>query len=114
MPTRKADQDEGAAQAFEDQLRRAGVDDPAAFKLELSVNLEIHKAELRERIPELSAATIMQYTAAVAAAIAAEAITPDVGRALLYAAQLAIGARAANGDPTMGTPAQPRPRAARA
>jgi hypothetical protein len=86
---------------------KAGVADIEEFTAEAIANLALRQGELIELIPHLQPKNISEFIAATAAAIAGEAITPDIGRALLYAAQLAIAARgsAPEGHP----PRAPRP-----
>jgi hypothetical protein len=91
MPRRieKPEISDEAAQLIQDAMPG----DPTAREAWLQVQLGIQLAELVTQIPPLEPARIPEYIAAVAAAIAAGAITPDVGRAMLYAAQLAIATR---------------------
>jgi hypothetical protein len=84
---------DGTADALRRAFERAGITDLDSFTADAIAAGQLHRAELLERIPELTAESVMRYTAAVAAAIVGEAISPDVGRAMLYAAQLAIAAR---------------------
>ena len=60
----------------------------------------INRGQLIERIPKLQRGNVASYTAAIAAAIVGEAITPDVGRAMLYAAQLMQGNHGLAGEKT--------------
>jgi hypothetical protein len=95
MPKKVEPQSAAMAQAFDEQLARTGIqiEDQGAFELQLRTTLELHKAQLLAAIPELTAGNIIEYTAAVAAAICDEAMRPEIGRAMLYAAQLALAAR---------------------
>jgi hypothetical protein len=82
-------------------LRKAGVKDLDELTAIAVANMEARKAELLEQIPALTPEAISEYISATAAAIAGEALRPELGRAMLYAAQLAIAARA-------GRPATPQ------
>jgi hypothetical protein len=91
MPKRneKPEISDEAAQLIQDAMPG----DPVEREAWLHIRLGIQVAELVEQIPKLEPGRILEYIAAVAAAIAGQAITPDVGRAMLYAGQLAIAAR---------------------
>jgi hypothetical protein len=72
--------------------------DPTEREAWLHIQLGLQLAHLVEQIPPLKPGRIHEYIAAVAAAIAAGAISPDVGRAMLYAGQLAIAARSSGSN----------------
>jgi hypothetical protein len=107
MPRRieKPEISDEAAQLIQDAMPG----DPTEREAWLQIRLGMQLAELVSAIPQLAGATVLEYTSAVAAAIAAGAISPDIGRALLYAAQLAIAARAGS-----GSQARTKPRARKA
>jgi hypothetical protein len=81
-----------AAQLIADSIPGDPIEREAWLHIQLGVSL----ADLVGQIPRLDPRRIPEYIAAVAAAIAAGAITPDVGRAMLYAGQLAIAARSSS------------------
>jgi hypothetical protein len=60
----------------------------------LYLAMRTKQAELINEIPKLTSWSAEGYVEAVAAALLADAIRPELGRALLYAAQLAIAMRA--------------------
>jgi len=84
------------------ELRRIGVsqDDLERIGLLSRIATANRQTELLEAIPELRFETTREFVNAVVQAIKGEALSPDTGRAMLYAAQLQLA---------LGPPASPPP-----